>query len=155
MKPNCSDQTQPLTVILTVTQLDSNQRYVHAVMDSPKTNHCPQCQSRGGCQSLSIYQLLFAKRPLKINNKNYHIGQKLQASFPNDLLQKTLYRLLGFPLLSFIIGVIVGSFQHELLGFCLGVAGAIIAYFFARKQTQSLFNRHFKLTTPPSIAIHS
>ncbi len=108
-----------------------------------------------GCQSLSVYQLIFAKRPLKIDNKNYYVGQQLQAVFPNYLLQQSLYLLLGLPLLGFIVGAIIGSFTHELIGFGLGIVMATSAYFLAKKQAKNLFSRHFQLTKIEPIAIHN
>ncbi len=143
---NCNSNNEKSTVILSVTEISQNNQYAQVTVATPAKNNCQTCASGNGCQSFSIYQLIFANRPLKINNQNYHQGQQLSATFPNRLLQQTLYFLLGLPLLGFILGAIIGSFTHELLGFALGLSLAIITYFFTKKQTKKLISKHLQLT---------
>ncbi len=103
-------------------------------IDNPGNKHCIHCQRQGGCQSLSIYQLFFAKRPLTISNQGYTIGQQLVIDFPEDIIQKTVYYLLGLPLLGFLLGIFLGQLQHELIAFVLGVLFAGIGLLLGRKQ---------------------
>ncbi len=110
-------------------------------IDTPDNNSCIHCQHQGGCQSLSIYQLLFSKHPITIENQGYAIGQQLIIDFPEDIIQKTVCYLLGLPLLGFIFGIVLGQLWHELLAFTLGALFAGIGLLLGRKQVRKQLHR--------------
>ncbi len=93
-------------------------------IDTPDNNSCIHCQHQGGCQSLSIYQLLFSKHPITIENQGYAIGQQLIIDFPEDIIQKTVCYLLGLP-----------------LAFALGALFASIGLLLGRKQVRKQLHR--------------
>ncbi len=110
-------------------------------LDTPEQKSCHHCQTQGGCRSVSLYQLLFANRPIYIDNKNYRIGQQLTLQFPDNLILQTVGLLLGLPLLAFVIGVLIATPIHELAGFGLGIALAAIGIGIGKKYL------HKKLST--------
>lgn len=126
--------SQRLTVQAEVTQTFPH--IVHAAISTTAKKNCQQCQNKGGCQSLSIYQLFFANRPMILPNKGYHQGQQLTIDFPATLIQQSIGLLLGLPLTGFIIGVLLGGSQHELTGFGIGIVLGLAAYFMSQRLTR-------------------
>ncbi len=118
----------------TVVKLDTAKATLQ--IDTPSAKSCVHCQHGGGCQSLSIYQLLFAKRPITIKDQGYAVGQRLIIDFPEDIIQKTVCYLLGLPLLGFILGIFLGQLRHEVLAFALGALFAGIGLLLGRKQVR-------------------
>ncbi|PIE45022.1 MAG: hypothetical protein CSA45_04465 [Gammaproteobacteria bacterium] len=116
-------------------------------IEAPKQKSCSQCQSQGGCQSLSLYQLIYAKRPLTINNRDYRLGEQLQISFPNTLIRLSIYWLLGMPLLGFIVGVIIGWQDRELIGFFVGIGLAFLGFLWGKRQMQKKVHQSLIITS--------
>lgn len=126
MQHNTSCQQQPLTAQATVTEI--TQHGATIAISSREKKSCQQCENKSGCQSVSIYHLLFSKRPISITNNQYHIGQKLTIKFPNSLILKSVGLLLGLPLTGFILGAVLGGMHHEITGFIVGIIAALLAY---------------------------
>lgn len=103
---------------------------------------CAHCQNKGGCQSLSLYQLVFAKHPIDIDNDQYHVGQPLQLRFPKELISQSIMALLGLPLLAFIIGVLGGYFIHELIAFAIGIVLATGVLMLSRRWLLKYFSKN-------------
>lgn len=114
---NCKLPSQTAVAVVT----DIHDKAAVLQISDQQRQSCAQCHNKGGCQSLSLYQLLFAKRPITIMDKGYRVGQRLRIHFPKNLILHTLVLLLGLPLMGFIVGVLLAGQSHELLGFSLGV----------------------------------
>ncbi len=110
-------------------------------LHTPQQQSCQHCQTQGGCRSLSLYQLLFANRPIHIDNQDYHIGQQLQLQFPDSLILQTVGLLLGLPLLGFIVGVVIATPIHELAGFVLGIACASVGIWLGKRYLHKNLSR--------------
>lgn len=128
-----------LTVIATVSAIDAQQASIQLTAEQQKS--CANCQGKGGCQSLSLYQLFFAQNPLHIANRQYHVGQRLRVIFPDRLISHSVYWLLGLPLLGFISGVLLGYLHHELTAFFSGLFLAVAAYFGGKTHVNRLLQK--------------
>lgn len=122
------------TVIGLVTAIADN--HADITLQAPQQQSCKQCQNQGGCQSFSLYHLLFAKRPIVIENRHYQLGQQLRLTFPNHMILQSVAYLLGLPLLGFVGGVMVAVTYHELAGFALGLCLATFGGGYGRKVTR-------------------
>lgn len=116
-------------------------------LKAPLANNCQQCQQRGGCQSLSIYQWFFASQLPTLPNRQYHLGQQLSLTFPSALLQRSIAALLGIPLLGFLLGAVSSLLIGELLGFFLGITLASLGFYDAKRRV----TRHFYQTLGISV----
>lgn len=125
-------KTQTITGL--VTAVTGN--HADITLQAPQQQSCKQCQNQGGCQSFSLSHLLFAKRPIVIENRHYQLGQQLRLDFPNHMILQSVAYLLGLPLLGFIGGVMMASAYHELAGFTLGLCLATLGVFYGRKVTR-------------------
>lgn len=119
---NCTQLSQ--TAVAVVTGITDKTAVIQ--INDRQRQSCAQCHNKGGCQSLSLYHLLFAKRPISITNQDYRIGQKVSIRFPKSLILQALGWLLGLPLAGFILGVLLAGKSHELMGFVLGVGIALV-----------------------------
>lgn len=140
-------QYRPKTPTTTVNArvMQVQQHTATVALSATAKKNCTHCQGKGGCQSLSLYQLLFAQKPLTIRNDNYHTGQSLDIQFPNSLIQSSVLWLLGLPLAGFVIGVVLGGIYHELAGFSAGVGLAFLGYYLGKKHVSSRLSRYLTI----------
>lgn len=131
MTNTCSNESN-LYVKATVTAVQPQTATIRLSAEQEKS--CAQCQGKGGCRSLSLYQLIFAHKPLTIANVGYRQGQQLRLSFPNKLMSNSIFWLLGLPLLGFIVGVLIGQLHHELTAFGMGLLLTFGGYFIGNKH---------------------
>lgn len=141
--PRCT-QSHRQTVIGTVIQTNADTASIE--LSSPQRANCVQCQNKGGCQSLSLYQLIFAKRPLLIANQNYKPQQQLTIHFPDKLLNTAVYYLLGLPLAGFFIGIIGGWLLQTVFSVALGevtgfFSGIVLAVWGYKKSKHLIQNK--------------
>ncbi len=133
------------TVNATITDIVNDKATIR--LDTPEQKSCQHCQTQGGCRSVSLYQLLFANRPIYIDNKDYSIGQQLTLQFPDNLILNTVGLLLGLPLIAFVIGVVIATPIHELAGFALGISLATIGIGLGKKFLHQKLSQQLLIVT--------
>ncbi len=133
------------TVSATITDVATDKATIR--LDTPEQKSCHHCQTQGGCRSVSLYQLLFANRPIYIDNDDYRIGQQLILQFPDNLILNAVGLLLGLPLLAFVIGVGIATPIHELAGFGLGITLTVIGIGVGKKYLHRKLSKQLLILT--------
>lgn len=146
-----NEVTKPLTcssgqLTLKGTVTEVNKQIAHLSISPSEKKSCRQCHNKGGCQSLSLYQLFFANHPITVPNKHYAIGQSLIIHFPSAMIQQSVALLLGLPLVGFISGILMGAVHHELTGFAAGLVLGIAAYFMSRQLVKKRLLNKIQMT---------
>lgn len=132
----------------TVTAIEG--QYANINLQKPLAAQCAQCQQRGGCQSISIYQWFFAARPLRLPNQHYQPGQQLHVDFPLRFLPRAVGLLLGLPLAGFTVGALSSPIISEIGGFLFGVILAIGGFYVAKQHIRRHFQQQLGIQQSPA-----